>query len=365
MKIDSSQVRMDSAHRATTSSETIETTRAASAQERAAFGKANAQAGNPNSAWMESARTMLSEMARNQSQRENNSGNGLLNNSANAASMAQGIQNGQEAASKDPKIVLLMALLKAMTGKDVKLEDISVPSIGGGASPAPSGGGGDGGLLVYERSTSYTETEVSSFAAQGMVKTSDGQSISFRLEMTMARAYHEESYTSITATQPRTKDPLVLNFNGTAAQLSDQRFEFDLSGDGSKDFINFVASGSGFLVFDRNGDGKVNDGSELFGAKTGDGFAELAAYDEDGNGWIDENDPIFAQLRLWTRDSNGNDVLLSLKDANVGALFLGRVATPFDIKDASNQLQGSVRSSGVFLQENGKVGSMQQIDLTV
>jgi hypothetical protein len=45
-------------------------------------------------------------------------------------------------------------------------------------------------------------------------------------------------------------------------------------------------------------DGRVNDGRELFGPRTGDGFAELAAYDDDGNNWIDENDGIHDNLSI-------------------------------------------------------------------
>jgi hypothetical protein len=56
---------------------------------------------------------------------------------------------------------------------------------------------------------------------------------------------------------------------------------------------------------DRNGDGAIDHGRELSGATTGDGFAELAAYDEDGNGWIDENDSIYQHLRIWSKDAQG------------------------------------------------------------
>ena len=75
-----------------------------------------------------------------------------------------------------------------------------------------------------------------------------------------------------------------------------------------------------FLALDKNGDGRMNDGSELFGTASGDGFKDLAAYDEDGNGWIDENDSIYSQLKIWTKDENGKDHLIDLKDADVGAI---------------------------------------------
>ena len=199
-----------------------------------------------------------------------------------------------------------------------------------------------------------------------MIHTEDGKEISFELSLSMVRSYHEVSNASIRLGDARQKkDPLVINFGGTAAQLTSQRFKFDLDADGKTEDINFVAGGSGFLALDRNGDGKINDGAELFGAKTGNGFAELAALDADKNGWIDENDASYADLRVWTKDGAGKDKFSTLKQANVGAISLSHIATQFDLKDAQNVSQGEIKASGIYLQETGAVGTIQQIDLTV
>ena len=77
---------------------------------------------------------------------------------------------------------------------------------------------------------------------------------------------------------------------------------FDIDADGEEESISYLQGGSGYLALDKNGDGVINDGSELFGTKSGDGFADLAEYDADGNGWIDENDPIFDKLLIWAKD---------------------------------------------------------------
>ena len=146
--------------------------------------------------------------------------------------------------------------------------------------------------------------------------------------------------------------------------MVNQRFAFDLNADGQSEQINFVGPGSGFLVFDRNRDGKINDGRELFGPQTNDGFQELSALDSDGNGWIDENDPAFAELQVWTRDADGSDQLRSLASLGVGAIGLNNVATPFALKTESNRTLGEIRNSGIFLLESGTTGTIQQIDLT-
>lgn len=67
----------------------------------------------------------------------------------------------------------------------------------------------------------------------------------------MARSYTESVSFSLRAGDQRLKDPLVLDFGGPAAALSDVRFDFDLDGDGRKEQLPLL-SGSGFLAFDRN-----------------------------------------------------------------------------------------------------------------
>lgn len=296
-----------------------------------------------------------------------------LSDAGKAAQAADAVEGNAEAAIEDdPKLVLIRQMLELWLGHAVEVFDgrelhkhMERTADSAGETPRqtpPRAGYG----VEYDRHESYTEIEQTNFAASGTVKTADGREISFQLELSMASSYHEESNVSIRlGDAARKTDPLVLNFSGTAAQLSDQRFAFDLNADGeATENINFVASGSGFLVFDRNADGKINDGSELFGPTTNDGFAELAQLDDDSNGWIDENDAAFAQLQVWSRNAAGEDSLQSLTDAGVGAIALSRLATPFDIKTNANELLGQVRSSGIFLQEDGTAGTIQQIDLT-
>ena len=216
----------------------------------------------------------------------------------------------------------------------------------------------------YHYEESYYEYESMSFESQGIVKTADGQEINIDVSLSMSREFMQE--TSLDVMMEETvKDPLVINFEGSAAELTQRKFEFDLDMDGTGDQISFVGPGSGFLALDQNGDGTVNNGSELFGARTGNGFNELAAYDDDGNGWIDEGDSVYDGLRIWEKDAEGNDRLMALGKRGVGAIFLGHTSTPFQMKDENNQLHGIVRSSGVFLNESGSVGTVQQLDLVV
>ena len=226
----------------------------------------------------------------------------------------------------------------------------------------------NGNLWVrYTSKSSFVmEQENTVFSTTGIAKTADGREISFNLDLEMSRAFvgtiQSESLETYNYVMT---DPLVINLDDNPAGLSDQKFYFDLDQDGKKDKISSLRQGSAFLAYDKNGDGVINDGSELFGTKSGDGFADLADYDQDGNGWIDEGDDIYSKLSVWTKDENGNDRLMSLKEADVGAIYLGSASTDFHLNDAANNTNGMIRQTGIFLRESGGVGTVQHVDLAV
>ena len=212
----------------------------------------------------------------------------------------------------------------------------------------------------------HAESEQTAFSTQGKVITADGREITFGLDISMSRSFEEYYETTHTEEVLQMMDPLVINLDTNIAGLSDQKFEFDIDCDGIKDTISMLEKGSGYLALDKNNDGSINDGSELFGTSSGDGFKDLAIYDEDGNGWIDENDEIFDKLLIWSKDADGNDELYTLKEAGVGAICLHKVATDFSLNSLKdNQSNGQIRSTGLFLYENGNAGTMQQLDLAI
>lgn len=201
-------------------------------------------------------------------------------------------------------------------------------------------------------------------SASGQFSTADGRQIQYGMQLEMRNVQYSSQSLSIRA-GAALQDPLVLNLAAGPVSLDGgRRVDFDLDADGKVDSMAAFASHSAFLALDRNGNGRVDDGRELFGALTGDGFAELAAFDQDGNGFIDEGDAVFQQLRLWQPDSQGGGALVGLQAAGVGAIGLARAHADFDLT-SGQQLEGRVRSTGLFVFESGQVGSLQQIDLAV
>lgn len=219
------------------------------------------------------------------------------------------------------------------------------------------------GERVY-RHSQYIEQEQMNFAARGQVTTEDGRQISFKFASSVSREFMTQANFEASKGLVVT-DPLVVNFGGQNAQLTLDKVAFDLDSDGDAESMNFLQAGSGFLALDKNGNGKIDNGSELFGPQSGNGFEDLAVYDDDGNGWIDENDAVFAQLKLWHQDTNGLQHLDGLLELNVGAIALKNVSSEFTYKDHENNTQAQIQASSIFLKENGGVGSIQQIDLVV
>lgn len=212
--------------------------------------------------------------------------------------------------------------------------------------------------------TVRAEAETLSFETTATVKT-DNRAIELNLNVTLSRSFMEQTkivYESAQEKQNALVDPLIIEFNGSFPTLSSKTFSFDIDSDGTKDQISMLGDTSAFLALDKNGSGAIENGDELFGAKSGNGFEELREYDDDKNGWIDENDPIFNKLRVWHKTEN-KDELIAIGEVGIGAIYLGDIATRFEMKDSSNTLMGVMRQSSFFLFENGKGGMISQIDL--
>ena len=209
------------------------------------------------------------------------------------------------------------------------------------------------------------ESETTCFETTGTAITTDGREFAFNISLEMSRSFVEMAEEKIDFGQPRLCDPLVINLTTNVASVSDQKFFFDINSDGEKEEISMLNSASGYLALDTNADGIINDGSELFGTQSGNGFKELLSHDEDGNGWIDEADTIFKMLKIWTMDENGISTLLDLKEANIGAIYLGYENTEFSLKNESNETNAIIQKTGLFLYENGMSGTIQQMDLAV
>lgn len=274
------------------------------------------------------------------------------------------------------KIRLIEDFIAAITGKRFKFQQVvkleepkSNPALkangdglkfGNNIGPAQPAGGF--GMRITTRHE-VTEKEQMTFQSQGVINTEDGRTIAFNFNLHLLRAHTESSETLIEI-GAKLQDPLVINFDGKGIAFGDDHLELDITLDGNLERFRNLTSGSGFLALDHNNNGTIDDGTELFGPSTGHGFSELAAYDLDGNNWIDENDAVFDSLKIWTVSPEGEKTLIGLKESGVGAIYLGKVASEFSVKEEATLL-GRIRESSIYLKEHGGVGVVHELDLKV
>ncbi len=209
------------------------------------------------------------------------------------------------------------------------------------------------GSTVFELSYRYQQVSAN---FNGAVELADGRAFSWSFDLQMQS---EQLSMSISQTEPA-KDPLVLSFDQTPFRYTGETHAFDFFANGETKQLAGLAASQYYLTFDRNQNQQIDDGTELFGPTTNQGYQELALLDDDQNGFIDENDASWSKLGVW----QPGEQLKSLSQMGVAAISTMSVSTSFGLYD-SDKLQAHIARSGIFLKETGEVGLVQQVDLNV
>ncbi len=143
---------------------------------------------------------------------------------------------------------------------------------------------------------------------------------------------------------------------------------FDLDGNGFAEYTSWAGGGDGVLVMDRNGDGIINDGSELFGdqtilkdgTKASGGFAALADLDDNGDGVIDANDALYANLMMWADFDDdgaiGADEFKTLEELGISSINLSAI---FD--GTIDEFGNTFNFTGSFTWDDGEVGTVSEL----
>ncbi|MEV3832174.1 hypothetical protein RI534_23435 [Aeromonas allosaccharophila] len=255
---------------------------------------------------------------------------------------------------------LIKLMIEAMLGHEIELPKPIKPSEEG--SEGVTQGEAAAQTAEPDQQVEVTDTllqqEQLNVVASASVATQDGQTI--QLDLGFVLDWRQLEVSQRRTTLNALKDPLVLSLDGKIADLTEARVNFDIDQDGKEDSLPGLSEGSGFVALDRNGNGTIDDGGELFGARSGNGFGELATLDEDGNGVLDEGDSQFSALQFW----HPEHAPIALVELGIGAILLHPLDTPFTHLGESGT-QGVLRQSGLYLTEQGKGGWVQQIDLRV
>lgn len=165
---------------------------------------------------------------------------------------------------------------------------------------------------------------------------------------------------SVTTTEATVQqgDPIVFDLDGDGIELSNYQngARFDLMGAGRAQQTAFVNGGDAFLALDRNKDGVINSGLELFGEQHGakNGFEELRKFDLNGDGAINRNDAIYNELKLFRDNGNGETEageLIGLAEAGIDEILL-------NYQDVNQRAAGGNRITQIasYLKNDGSRG---------
>jgi len=155
-------------------------------------------------------------------------------------------------------------------------------------------------------------------------------------------------------------DPLAFDLDGNGLQTSGIKngIEFDIDGDGDKEQTSFVSGQDAFLAYDKNGNGVIDSGKELFGDQNGaaNGYEELKKYDDNQDGLIDNKDAIYTKLKLMSIDENNQQKLSGLNESGIESINLNYSNTKEQIN-----LYDSVEQTATFKKKDGTTGQTGDI----
>ncbi|MBD3418492.1 MAG: hypothetical protein GF398_00090 [Chitinivibrionales bacterium] len=203
-------------------------------------------------------------------------------------------ESEEKVETSDPRLLMQKELLRLMYSKGEDEEDEALEH-----KPLQPP---EDSVIISQEAQEYYRRE----SARAAVETQDGT-------LTVTRRTEIALRTKMTVSEEevQSQDPLIFDLDGDGIELTDVRtgegVSFDITGDGRAEQVSWVKPDDGFITYDKNGNGIIDSGKELFGDQNGavNGFAELARHDGDANGIINRNDAIFSNLRMW-QDLNQN-----------------------------------------------------------
>ena len=195
---------------------------------------------------------------------------------------------------------------------------------------------------------------------QGNNTTSSTQSLqSVQLHFEFDFQFQSTQSIQIATQAVQQSDPITLDLDGDGIELTSYKegARFDITGKGYQATTAFVTGGDAFLAIDRNNDGQINSGKELFGDQHGavNGYAELAKFDSNSDGVINAQDKNFDKLLLFRDNGDGktdSGELVSLKDAGIVELNV-RYTNVMQKASGGNQ----IKQVSTYKRANGQTGN--------
>jgi hypothetical protein len=214
-------------------------------------------------------------------------------------------------------------------------------------------------------------TQAPVMAASGWAKIFDAVSDLFDGDSAKVSPDVGKNFTGAQNWVPR-RDPLTLDLDGdgleTSGTSSTRPIYFDHDGDGIRSSTGWVLPDDGFLVLDRNGNGAIDNGRELFGDATvlasgqqaANGFAALRDLDTNGDGSIDAGDTQWSQLRVW-RDANQDGISQQSELATLGEVGIKAIGVTEKLHSQILSNRNEIANLGEFTRIDGTLGTLGEV----
>ena len=261
----------------------------------------------------------------------------------------------------DLRSKLAKLVFKAVTGEDFKLFEpkdlFNAPTdmprnVEWPVAPASqlAAGASSENALQYDYYASSYQYRSISFSAQGVLKTKDGQEINFSMELSVSQEFYSERQVRFRSSDGMSLEPLVVDFQSNAVDLTQTHFSFALDIGGRSDQVALVNDDSAApqIPGEKNMPDSVGNSAFVRGG---------GRRHEDRHRVRDHGDAVYDKLRLWLRHSGGGEQLLALGHKGLGAVYVGHLQPP--TAKAENQIAPS-SSVGT-----DSVGDSQKLDLLV
>ena len=164
--------------------------------------------------------------------------------------------------------------------------------------------------------------------------------------------------------------PVIVDLDGDGVETTPASGAayFDHNGDGFAERTGWVAADDGLLVLDRNGNGRIDTGRELFGNHTlrgtggeaGNGYEALAGVDANRDGKVDTSDPAFASLRVW-RDQDRDGLSAPAELHTLASLNIRSLSTSFTESTVTDGQGNAHRQVGTYTRIDGSQGTTADV----
>lgn len=161
---------------------------------------------------------------------------------------------------------------------------------------------------------------------------------------------------------PKRIDPIVISIGKSAASLRNGDISFDIDGDGTFENIALLGENDYLVAIDRNKNGIIDSGNELFGPSSGDGFLELKSLDSNNDNKLDNTDSDFGMLQLLEFSTTQKQFLHTLSAKGIENIYLNTSKTVIQLSDENKNLRAEITEKGTVRLGNNQKGAVQHLD---